>query len=121
MQKRGAALQLELEPAFEDARGMMDPIQIEQVLVNLIRNGIEAQPRGAKLRVQGRVANGHAVIRISDDGPGISASDRAHIFEPFFTTRLSQGGTGLGLAIAHGIVVDHGGTISLEWWVGYLE
>lgn len=89
-----------------------DPDKLVQVLLNLLRNAIEAlAPTGGgnvilRLRRQPRVA----VIEVEDEGPGVS-NPEAPIFDPFFSTKPS--GTGLGLAIAHRIVTDHGGSIEL--------
>ena len=52
-------------------------------------------------------------LRVLDDGEGIAPDARERVFDPFFTTKLTRGGTGLGLSIAHGVVLDHGGEISL--------
>jgi PAS domain S-box-containing protein len=87
----------------------VDPERIKQVLLNLVRNAIDA----ARSRVEVTVARdgAGAQILVIDDGPGISAEHLPRIFEPFFTTKES--GTGLGMAITHAIVERHGGTISI--------
>jgi PAS domain S-box-containing protein len=101
-----------------------DPDQLQQVLINLIKNGIEAAPADSTLEVTvtpGAQARGRrlpgvptpgAVIRVSDAGPGISAEHLKTIFEPFFTTK--PGGTGLGLYISHDIVKRHGGSLTVH-------
>jgi signal transduction histidine kinase len=90
-----------------------DEGQLQQVLVNLVLNALEATPRDGRVRL-GAVAtsSGEVLISIDDDGPGITPEVRARIFEPFFTTKAA--GTGLGLAIVHAIVQQHGGTIAAE-------
>ncbi len=88
----------------------VDEEKLKQVLLNLVRNAIEATGRGGRVRL--KVAGGEAGARllVEDDGPGVSAD--APIFEPFFTTKAQ--GTGLGLPIAHRIVADHGGRIDVD-------
>jgi two-component system, NtrC family, sensor histidine kinase HydH len=90
----------------------VDAIQVEQALLNVILNAIQASPRGSWVRVLEQ-SNGHqAVVDVVDEGPGISSAHLSRIFSPFFTTR--EKGTGLGLAIAHRIVSEHGGTIHVQ-------
>jgi signal transduction histidine kinase len=87
-----------------------DPDQIQQVLHNLIRNGIEAVGGRGTIRIAAeRPAGGGMSVTVSDDGPGIRPEDLARIFEPYFTTKAA--GTGLGLAIAERIVKEHGGRL----------
>jgi two-component system, LuxR family, sensor kinase FixL len=92
-----------------------DGVQVQQVLLNLAMNGIEAmldvEGRPRRLVISSLPSGPHFVeIRIRDSGHGISASDLRHVFEPFFTTK--QQGMGLGLSIAQRVVRDHGGTLS---------
>ncbi len=104
----------------------IDSAQIQQVLTNLILNGIQAMPNGGRLQVGLKVArarpsarasgeeNEYVAIYVCDEGVGISEETRKRIFEPFFTTKEVGKGTGLGLSIAHGIVEEHGGWIEVE-------
>ncbi|SDP39150.1 sensor histidine kinase [Desulforhopalus singaporensis] len=104
----------------------VDGSQIQQVLVNLLMNSVQAMPEGGKVyvnlsNVQGpgkqNAQSGSAKmmkIRIVDEGGGIRKDDLEHIFTPFFTTKTIGTGTGLGLSIAHGIVEEHGGWIDVE-------
>lgn len=93
-----------------------DPVRIDQVLVNLIRNGIDAMKEskekqlGIFLTPQGE----HVELKISDSGHGIEEQYRDHLFEPFFTTKDVGDGVGLGLSISYGIITDLGGTIRME-------
>jgi signal transduction histidine kinase len=90
-----------------------DEEQLQQVLVNLVLNALEATRKDGRVRLGAVATNaGEVLISIDDDGPGISPEVRARIFEPFFTTKAA--GTGLGLAIVHAIVTQHGGTIAVE-------
>lgn len=110
-------LALELELADGLPTCAINPTEIEQVVVNLIKNAAEAQGDG---RVTVRTACVHDFVHISveDDGPGIPVEFRQHIFDPFFTTKRTAGGTGLGLSLSHGIIAEHGGRISLNTEVG---
>jgi len=106
-----------------------DPIQIEQVLMNLILNARDAMPRGGDLRIETAnvdadtmyVASQVEAIRgpyvrvtVQDTGTGISPESLDRIFEPFFSTKFPDKGTGLGLSIVHGIVKQAGGHITVE-------
>ncbi|GFK92626.1 Sporulation kinase E [Fundidesulfovibrio magnetotacticus] len=97
------------------------PMEIEQVVVNLLRNAAQAifahppadgQPR---IRLGLRREGGHAVIEVEDNGPGIDPANLRKVFEPFFTTKPPGEGTGLGLSVSYFIVTrNHGGTIRVE-------
>ncbi len=88
-------------------------VEIEEVLVNLMRNAIESGPRHP-VRVSLCIDEHDAVIQIVDDGVGIPVELSKRVFDPFFTTRLAEGGTGLGLSVCDGIVADHDGGIELS-------
>jgi two-component system sensor histidine kinase HydH len=90
----------------------IDPLQIEQVLLNVILNAIQATPPGARVAIREHVENDEAMIDVVDEGPGIAADHLPSIFSPFFTTK--EKGTGLGLAIAHHIVVAHRGRLEVH-------
>jgi signal transduction histidine kinase len=90
-----------------------DRVQVQQVLINLIRNGLEAMDSAGDdrvLHIRARRATDTVQIEISDRGPGVEFPDR--IFEPFFTTKGQ--GMGMGLAISRSIVESHGGRLSVE-------
>ncbi len=92
----------------------IDKGQIQQALINLILNAVEATPPGGRIDIETAVDAKHksALIIITDTGEGIEKNKIAKIFDPFFTTKES--GTGLGLAITHGILEQHGGTIDIQ-------
>ena len=94
----------------------LDPAQIKQVLVNLIKNAMQAMTRGGVLTVQTGSETGGVWVSIADTGPGIPQEQLNRIFEPFFTTK--KRGSGLGLMIVHRIVRDHGGLVKLESHAG---
>lgn len=97
-----------------------DPSQIEQVLLAVIVNAIDAMPRGGNLWIETSLAaDGNAVsISVRDDGAGIAPEVLAKIFEPFVTTKEHGHGTGLGLAVSRGIVERHSGKISMQSELG---
>ena len=94
----------------------LDPTQMQQVLVNLIKNAMQATTRGGRITLQTHEANDGAWVSISDTGSGIPQDQLNRIFEPFFTTKKQ--GTGLGLMIVQRIVRAHNGRIELESHVG---
>lgn len=103
-------MQSELTPGIPEL--MCDKGQIEQAFINLILNAVEATGEGGTIMVVTSHDQNAARIKISDTGQGIDTDQIDRIFEPFFTTKES--GTGLGLSITHGIVEQHGGTITVE-------
>lgn len=86
--------------------------RIEQALLNLGRNALQAMPEGGKLHVRAAAKRREAVITFEDTGTGIAEEHLAQVFEPFFSTRTR--GTGLGLALCKKIVEGHGGSINLK-------
>ena len=105
-----------LELGEQSVSIVCDPQQIEQALVALEINAVEAMPEGGTLTLQlEKAADGkHVHIVVRDTGIGIRTEDLPHVFEPFFTTKEGGKGTGLGLAVAYGIVQRHNGTIDVE-------
>jgi signal transduction histidine kinase len=95
-----------------------DAQQIEQVLVNIISNAVQAMPGGGTLRVNLSQMDGMVVIAIQDTGTGISPEHLTRIFDPFFTTKPEGEGTGLGLSVSYGIVSNHSGRIEVDSEVG---
>ena len=91
----------------------VDGHQIQQVLLNLLTNAVDAMPAGGSLLVETAVVAGAVLLRVADSGPGIPPDARERIFEPFFTTKERGKGAGLGLPISRQIVETHGGTIQV--------
>lgn len=88
-----------------------DSGQMEQVLLNLVNNALEAMPRGGRLVLRTRGAGDAAVLEVEDNGCGIAPEDVGRIFDPFYSAKAGGQGTGLGLAVSYGIIERHGGTI----------
>jgi two-component system sensor kinase FixL len=111
---RRIALEVELAPEAGEADVI--PHAIQQVLVNLLRNAIDAldQTERPRLTVRTALQGPWRQIVVADNGPGIAAQDLDHIFEPFFTTKPLGQGTGLGLSISYSLVQRHGGRIEVE-------
>jgi len=89
-----------------------DPDRLQQVLINIIKNAIEASPEGGTIHIETSLQNGRATIRVTDEGEGIGPEDSERIFEPFYSTK--DRGSGLGLCISQRIIDEHGGTIRVE-------
>ena len=90
------------------------PAKINQVIMNLLSNAVDACDPGSTVTVRTRLDGDHARIEVADTGPGIDPAIRDRIFDPFFTTKPVGHGTGLGLSISYGIVHEHGGTIEVR-------
>jgi signal transduction histidine kinase len=88
--------------------------QLEQVLVNLTDNALRAVGERGAVQIFVGAIDGRAVVRVRDNGPGMSAEVKCQAFEPFFTTRPAGEGSGLGLAIVASIVRAHQGTVTLS-------
>jgi PAS domain S-box-containing protein len=114
LEARGLSVVTELSAGLPAAQ--FDPAQIKQVLVNLVKNAMQATPRGGVITLSSG-ANGEAVwLCVRDTGAGIPPDRLNRIFEPFFTTK--EKGTGLGLLIVQRIIRDHRGRIEVESGVG---
>ncbi len=87
-----------------------DAEQLQQVLLNLLINAIQAMPEGGEVVLASKVEDGKAIIEVRDQGCGVRPEDLPHLYDPFFTTK--EHGTGLGLPVAHQIVAQLGGALS---------
>lgn len=94
----------------------IDPSQIQQVLINIIMNGVEAMEGKGELKIESKLSEDkkYVCILISDTGPGIKPEYHKKIFEPFFTTKEATHGVGLGLSISKRIIEDHNGAIEVN-------
>ncbi|MFQ5991975.1 MAG: sensor histidine kinase, partial [Nitrospiraceae bacterium] len=97
---------------------MVDRHMIEQVLMNLILNAVQAVKAGGVITIRTRAEGEECLIDVEDTGCGIPPHVLPHIFDPFFTTKGTGEGTGLGLSVSVGIVERHGGRILVESEVG---
>lgn len=113
-------VQVQVNYLESGATMMCDENQIQQALVALFVNAVEAMPEGGKLTVtlESSAADEEVTITIADTGVGIANEDMPHIFEPFFSTKKDINGVGLGLSVVYGIVERHGGKVSVASVVG---
>jgi len=115
IQGRTDCFQVSCEEGLPTVRGSHQ--QIEQVLINLLVNALQALPdRSRAVRVDARpdLPAGQVVLTVTDEGIGMPPEVCARVTEPFFSTRLDEGGTGLGLSISSSIIGDHGGSITFQ-------
>jgi len=123
----GEDVDLAIDTGPEPTVVLIDPGQLEQVLVNLTVNARDAMPTGGRLSIAVRLADppgepprssppvpGHVLIEVADEGVGLASDVVERIFEPFFTTKQDGAGTGLGLPTCRGIVEQAGGSISVS-------
>ena len=108
---------LELEWGCDQIQVEVDPIQLQQVILNLLRNAIDAvmevNPLSRRIRIESRLVNEHTIeVIVEDSGPGIPFEDPEHAFDAFVTTK--EEGLGMGLAISRSIVETHGGELTTE-------
>ncbi len=122
-----ANVRLSVDASLQEAPVQADGSQLQQVIVNLIQNAIQAMPSGGELRVTAdkqAVAkapanvtpseHGYLCVGVHDQGVGMNEEQLEHVFEPFYTTKDVGQGTGLGLSIAYGIVREHNGWIEVD-------
>jgi PAS domain S-box-containing protein len=112
LHKKNARLHCCYDSAVPPA--LLNPLEIEQVMINLIHNAVEACGEQAQVDIYTEVEDSIVRVVVADNGCGINEEHRARMFDPFYTTRRHEGGTGLGLSIAHGIITEHGGNIVVD-------
>lgn len=113
-QKRGGHIKIEVDVEDDVPEIEADGGQIQQAVIALGTNAIDAMPDGGVLILRAFSQANSVVIEIDDTGVGISPEDMSKIFEPFFTTKEVGKGTGLGLAVCYGIITEHGGRLSVR-------
>jgi two-component system NtrC family sensor kinase len=117
-QKRGDNISITTDIASDLPRVNANGGQIQQAVIALATNAIDAMPEGGKLEFRVFPRANRVVIEVEDTGTGIPPENVSKIFEPFFTTKEIGKGTGLGLAVCYGIVSEHGGRLSVRSSVG---
>jgi CheY-like chemotaxis protein len=119
-------IKVDAEPGRDAVTG--DPVQMQQVLVNLATNAVQAMPDGGAMTIAlkeislakkdlpdpGLRPGAYLTLSVTDTGEGMDEEARSHLFEPFFTQKGSQGGSGLGLSVVYGIVKAHGGAVTVQ-------
>jgi PAS domain S-box-containing protein len=127
------SVEIEMSLAADLPPALVDPVQLEQVLMNLCINARDAmgsvgrlhialqrvvQPRTTCASCQQTFSGDYLMLSVQDSGPGISGQVQLHMFEPFFTTKAPGQGSGMGLSMVHGIVHEYGGHILLDSCAG---
>jgi signal transduction histidine kinase len=115
---RKAGVKVSTELPSSGVMAFYDAQLIEQVLINLIQNAIQAMPKGGSLRLKVIQKEDWVETSVQDTGTGIKKENLSRIFDPFFTTKPPGEGTGLGLSVSYGIVAQHGGEILVDSKVG---
>jgi signal transduction histidine kinase len=117
-QQRGAAIEIKLKT--DDALALVsgDSGQLQQAVIALATNAIDAMPDGGTLTISALNFDNEVLIEVTDTGVGIDPENLTKIFEPFFTTKEVGHGTGLGLAVCYGILTEHGGGLDVQSTVG---
>jgi CheY-like chemotaxis protein len=90
-----------------------DPVELREVLVNMVYNAVDAMPSGGEIRVSVQESRERVMMSISDTGTGMTPEVKKRLFDPFFTTK-GKAGTGMGLAVSFGIIRRHEGSIDVE-------
>jgi signal transduction histidine kinase/ActR/RegA family two-component response regulator len=114
----GADVKVELGLPERPLYARLDPMQFEQVIVNLAVNARDAMPRGGRLVIKLESLNGQARVTVTDTGVGMTEEVRARVFEPFFTTKPVGKGTGLGLSLVFAVVRQSDGNVTVESKLG---
>jgi two-component system, NtrC family, sensor kinase len=117
-QQRGDDIQIVVEAAAGLPNISGDVGQLQQAVVALATNAIDAMPEGGTLTLRATRSGSRVLVQVIDTGIGIAPENMTKIFDPFFTTKDVGRGTGLGLAVCYGILSDHGGRLDVRSSVG---
>jgi two-component system NtrC family sensor kinase len=117
-QKRSRNVEIVIDAAADVAAVSGDAGQLQQAVIILAENAIDAMPQGGTLLLRARNEGAGVRFEVCDTGVGIPQENLARIFDPFFTTKEVGQGTGLGLAVCYGIVTEHGGRVAVDSVVG---
>jgi two-component system NtrC family sensor kinase len=117
-QQRGEMIKFEIKTAEDLPAVSGDAGQLQQAVIALATNAIDAMPDGGVLAIRTIRKGSSVLVEVSDTGAGIRAADIPKIFEPFFTTKEVGKGTGLGLAVCYGILTEHGGSLDVQSTIG---
>jgi two-component system NtrC family sensor kinase len=117
-QQRGGNIQSTIETPDDLPPVSGDPGQLQQAIIALATNAVDAMPEGGVLKISSSHEGSYVLVEVSDTGVGIPPENIAKIFEPFFTTKEVGRGTGLGLAVCYGILAEHGGSLEVQSAVG---
>jgi len=112
IRKNQIKIEREIPPSLPKIK--VDTAQMEQVLINIFLNAIQAMEEGGILKIVVRTLDERLIVNVSDTGKGISGEIMPKVFDPFFTTKGDGQGTGLGLWLTQGIIERHGGTIQIK-------
>lgn len=107
---------MKIHREFSEARLAIEQIRLEQILVNLVSNALDAMREQVdrQLWLSGSVETDGYCLEVRDNGPGISPEARVHLFEPFFTTKPGEQGLGLGLTLSASLAAAAGGSLSVR-------
>ena len=117
-QQRGDNIQIVIEAAADLPNVSGDLGQLQQAVIALATNAIDAMPGGGILTLRAMHSNSRVLVQVTDVGIGIAPENMTKIFDPFFTTKDVGRGTGLGLAVCYGILSDHGGRLDVRSTLG---
>jgi two-component system NtrC family sensor kinase len=117
-QQRGENVELQINTPEDLPPVSGDESQLQQAVIALATNAIDAMPNGGVLKITSRRNRRSVLVKVSDTGVGIPQENLTKIFEPFFTTKEVGKGTGLGLAVCYGILTEHGGSLDVQSKLG---
>ena len=113
-QKRGSEINFDIQRSERLPSVSGDPGQLQQVIIALATNAVDAMPNGGRLTISTKRNGKSVTVEVTDTGFGIAPENVQKIYEPFFTTKEVGKGTGLGLAVCYGILTEHGGSLDVQ-------